>query len=67
MYVSFEVLMSDCMRLVVDTGRLLIGCRRSRGIWRFRRLSCCAMSSSHRTGHLSPTVITAAGSSSETS
>jgi len=48
MHGSAEVLMSDGMHLVVDTGSLLIG--RSRGIWRFRRLGCSAMSSSHRSG-----------------
>jgi len=67
MHGSSEVLMSDGMRLVAGTGSLQVGRRRSRRIWRLRYLGCCAMSSSHRSGHMSLTVITAAGSSSETS
>jgi hypothetical protein len=50
--------MSDGMHLVVvDTSSLLIECRRSRGTWRPRRLGCCAISSSHRSGHMSHIVI----------
>ena len=43
---SFEVSMDDGIHfVVVYTVSLLIGSRRSRGLWRFQRLGCCAISS----------------------